>query len=175
MSFIRPEVARALSRGREVIAGIVVALVGLWLATRGGVVLLALGGVVVAAALALTLIAWRRMRFRLEVDAPGVVEIDEGRISYLGPIMGGSVSLAELSQIEVLLVAGRRRCWRLSQADGQALLVPMAAAGADRLYDHFAALPGADGRALVAALEGGDGRARTVWRRPGAALHRLAP
>ncbi|WP_116132487.1 hypothetical protein [Tropicimonas sp. IMCC34043] len=169
MSLVRPEIAAALSRGREVITGMAVALFGLWLATRGGAVFLMLGAAVGLAALGLTLIAWRRMRFRLEIDAPGVVEIDEGRISYLGPIMGGSVNLSELTEIEVLLVAGRRRCWRISQSDGQALLVPLAAAGADRLYDLFAALPGADARMLLSALQGNDARARTIWRRPLAA------
>ena len=56
------------------------------------------------------------------------------------------------------------RLWRLKQADGQALLIPVAAAGADRLFDAFATLPGMDTQALVAALEG-TGEDRVVWRR----------
>lgn len=166
MSFLRPEVQRFLTRWREVLTGFAACGVGLWLAGLGGPVFLTLGAVVSVAALALTVIAWRRTRFRLEVDAPGVVEVDESRISYMGPLMGGSVSLAELVEIDVIDVASTRRCWRLRQADGQALLVPLAAAGADRLYDHFAALPGAEARALLSALEEGSATGRTVWRRP---------
>ncbi len=131
--------------------------------------MLVLGGLVTVAALALTLLAWRRMRFRLDVDAPGVVEIDEARISYLGPVMGGSIDLSELVEIDVLEVGGSRRCWRLRQSDGQTLLVPLAAAGADRLYDHFATLPGMEAASLMSALDGDAASARTIWRRDASA------
>ena len=66
--------------------------------------------------------------------APGVVEVDEGQISYLGPAFGGSISVPELVELR-LLTAGGRRMWRLKQADGQALLIPVEAVGADRLFD----------------------------------------
>jgi hypothetical protein len=166
VSFVRPEIAATLRRWREVLVALAAALVGLWIASLGGLVTLSIGGIVVVAALALALLAWRRMRFRFDVAAPGVVEIDESRISYMGPIMGGSVSLAELVEIDVIDVAGSRRCWRLHQQDGQALLIPLAAAGAEALYDHFATLPGADPQAFFEALDGDVTRARMVWRHP---------
>jgi hypothetical protein len=52
----------------------------------------------------------------------------------------------------------------LKQSDGQALLIPVSAAGADRLFDAFASLPGMDSQALVTAAGGraGDG---VIWRR----------
>lgn len=166
MSFIRPEIAATLRRWREVLACLAAFLFGLWLASLGGALMLTLGVIVGGASLALAVLAWRRLRFRLDVSAPGVVEIDEGQISYMGPIMGGSVSLAELVEIDVIDVAGSRRCWRLHQQDGQALLVPLAAAGADRLYDHFASLPGADVQSLASALGGEAATGRRIWRRP---------
>lgn len=169
MSFLRPEAKRTLSRWSEVLAALAAGLFGLWVARLGGVVMLGLGLLILAASAGLALIAWRRLRFRMEIAAPGVVSVDEGRIGYMGPVMGGSVDLAELVQIEVLDVGGTRRCWRLRQADGQTLLVPLAAAGADALYDHFAALPGMETRALMAALEGEAVVARRIWHR------RIAP
>ncbi|RYH07287.1 hypothetical protein [Tropicimonas sp. IMCC6043] len=169
MSFLRPEVARALSRWSEVLAALATALAGVWLAGLGGLVMLVLGGLVIAVGLTLAVFAWRRMRFRMAIDAPGVVAVDEGRITYMGPIMGGAVDLAELVEIEVIDVAGSRRCWRLRQADGQMLLVPMAAAGAAALYDHFAALPGMEAKALMSALQGAAPHGRRIWSR------RIAP
>ena len=110
------------------------------------------------------LLALRRMRFQRPVDAPGLVEVDEGQVGYLGPSFGGYLSLRELIEIRVINLH-RQRHWRLKQADGQVLLIPVAATGAETLFDAFAALPGVDMSALAAAL---DSRADTqvVWRRP---------
>ncbi len=165
MSFIRPDVARALARRREALVALGVALFGLWLAQLGGPIMLVLGGLVTATGLLMAVFAWRRQRFRLEIDAPGVVSVDEGRITYLGPITGGAVALRELVEVEVIDLPGPRRCWRLRQADNQMLLVPLAAAGAEALYDHFAALPGMETRALMSALEGEAHPARQIWQR----------
>lgn len=169
MSFLRPEAARTLSRWSEMLAALATALAGVWLTHLGGLVMLVIGGLVIAVGLTLAVFAWRRMRFRLAIDAPGVVAIDEGRISYMGPVMGGAVDLADLVEIEVIDVAGTRRCWRLRQVDGQMLLVPMAAAGAAALYDHLAALPGMETKALMSALEGEALKGRRIWSR------RIAP
>ncbi|MDV7142693.1 hypothetical protein R3X27_08360 [Tropicimonas sp. TH_r6] len=165
MSLIRPELARTLTRWREALVALAVALFGLWLVGLGGPIMLVLGGLVTAMGLLMAVFAWRRQRFRLEIDAPGVVSIDEGRITYLGPIVGGAVALAELVEIDVIDLPGPRRCWRLRQADNQMLLVPLAAAGAEALYDHLAALPGMESRALMSALEGEAKPARRIWHR----------
>jgi hypothetical protein len=85
------------------------------------------------------------------VDAPGMVEVDEGQVGYFGPGDGGFVGLPELVELRLITVRGGR-FWRLKQADGQALLIPVDAAGAERLFDAFASLPGMDTQALVTAL-----------------------
>ena len=74
------------------------------------------------------------------------------------------VPLRELAEIRMIDVQGRGH-WRLRQADGQILLIPVSAAGADLLYDAFAALPGIDMGVLSRAV---DARAGTqvLWRRP---------
>lgn len=148
---IRPEVLARIHRYREAIgAGFVVAL-GLWLIGLGGYVLVPLGLVVGGVGAALTLSALRRARFAQTVATPGLVELDEGQVGYLAPEIGGFLSLDELIEIRLLILRGKRM-WRLKQADGQALLIPVDAAGAERLFDAFCGLPGMDSAALVAAL-----------------------
>jgi hypothetical protein len=185
MSLIRPQALATLSRWREVLLAAGLALFGLWLVRLGGLVLIPAGLGVLALAAGLGLNAWRRLRFGQAVAAPGLVEVDEGQIAYLGPEIGGFVSLPELVEIKLITLRGRR-LWRLKQADGQAILVPVDAEGAERLFDAFASLPGLDTAALLAALEADaatgstlpvrDGLAgmRLVWRRPeaGGLAHR---
>ncbi|MFZ1467392.1 MAG: hypothetical protein WAT09_00265 [Paracoccaceae bacterium] len=176
---IRPEARAALTRWSEPAIGATVLASGLWAATRGGWLLAVAGGAVAALGVAWVVLGLRRMRFLGRHDAPGLVELDEGRITYLGPRMGGSISLPDLAEIRLLTLRGRR-VWRLRQGDGQALLVPLDAAGAEALFDAFATLPGLSSAALVAALDGDapvgtrlpvtGTEDRLVWRRQGRGL-----
>ena len=149
---IRPEVMALLFRFREALAGGVVVAGGVWLILLGGFILIPLGLVVAAIGAALTVTALRRARFAQTVNAPGIVELDEAQVAYLAPDLGGFLSLDELIEIRLLILRGKR-VWRLKQADGQALLIPVDAAGAERLFDAFANLPGMDSAVLVAALQ----------------------
>ncbi|MEO6298513.1 MAG: hypothetical protein ABIV25_09555 [Paracoccaceae bacterium] len=151
MTFIRPELTELIWRAREVIWASLVVALGLWLIVLGGYLLIPLGLIVGGIGLVLALTAFRRMRFQQDVAAPGIVELDEAQVGYLGPEIGGFLSLQELVELRMLTLRGRR-LWRLKQADGQALLIPVDAKGADRLYDAFANLPGMDTAALLAAL-----------------------
>ena len=178
---LRDGAREALWQGREVIAGAVVLALGLWIASFGGVVLVPFGLAVAALGAGWVWTALRRLRFQATGDAPGVVEVDEGRITYFGPTMGGSIGLSDLAEVRLLRMRGRA-VWRLKQGDGQALLIPTQAAGADALFDAFASLPGIDLGAVVAALEGltGQGQAivpdiaenRVIWRRRGLGMVR---
>lgn len=167
---IRPAARTWLWLRREVIAALALAAFGLWLLRLGGWLLWPLGALVLALAAALGVTALRRLRFMQGVAGPGMVEVDEGQVGYLGPAFGGYVALPDLTELRLVTIQ-RRRLWRLKQADGQALLIPVDAAGADRLFDAFASLPGMDTAALVAALAAppaapGNGT-RVVWRRLG--------
>lgn len=161
--FIRPEAQASLRRFAEVILAGAAGLFGAWLLWLGGYVLFPLGLVVIALAALWALQALRRARFARSVAAPGVVEVDEGQVGYLGPVFGGYLSLPELVEVKVIVIHGQR-LWRLKQADGQALLIPMRATGAERLFDAFSALPGMDTQTLVEAVEDG-GSEGLVWRR----------
>lgn len=177
---IRDGARQALWQGREVIAGALVCLFGLWVASQGGYLLVPLGGLCGAAGLALATLGWRRLRFAADGDAPGVVTVDEAQISYMGPTVGGFVSLADLIEVRLVRMRGRR-LWRLKQSDGQALLVPLDASGAEALFDAFSALPGLSTGDLVAAIDvksmAGPGLVgaeisenRLVWARKGKGL-----
>lgn len=149
---IRPELKVALRRWREVIAAVGLALFGAWLIALGGWLLGPLGIGLVLLAAAWGLVALRRLRFLRGISAPGVVEVIEGQVGYYGPSFGGFVALADVTELRVIDLAGKRQ-WRLRTRGAEVLMIPVDAAGADRLYDAFAALPGIDMAAVTAALD----------------------
>lgn len=188
---IRPELRTAAWRWREVIYAGMTAALGLWLVRLGGLILIPAGLALIALGLGWAVSAWRRVKFAQGHEGPGLIEVDEGQIAYMGPGAGGYVALPDLVELRLMTLQGRR-LWRLRQSDGQALLIPVDATGAERLFDAFAALPGIDMAAVVSALqappvrgaqgqgETGSGpgfatgltiaeQSRLIWRRPGTA------
>ena len=127
MSLIRPAILQSARRAREVIAGSALVLGGAWVASRGGYLLVPFGLCLAGLGLGWAIMAWRRMRFAQGVSAPGVVEVDEGQIGYLGPDAGGFVAIPDLTELRLIDMRGRR-LWQLRQNDGQALLIPVDAA-----------------------------------------------
>jgi hypothetical protein len=168
MSFVRPEALAAIQRFREVAVAAGAALFGLWLIALGGVFFSVIGALLVAGAVGLAVTAIRRLRFGRGGDAPGIVRIDEGAVAYFGPETGGVVALSELVQVEAVSRHGIA-AWRLTQADGAALLIPVGALGSEALFDVFAILPGARASAFLDAHRGVDpaGGVRQLWRRDG--------
>jgi hypothetical protein len=168
MSWLRSEALEQLARWREVASAVGLAVFGAWLMASGGYVLPGLGAIFTLVGLAWGLIALRRLRFARPVSLPGLVEVDEGQIGYLGPGIGGFVALRDLTEIRMLTLRGMPH-WRLKQADGQALLIPLAAAGADQLYDAFASLPSIDMARLAAAAAPStkaQAGVQVLWQRP---------
>lgn len=164
---IRPELRAHLIRQREAYVAALALAASLWIGTRGGWLLAALGLCLAALAAGWLVLALRRARFARPVSDPGVVDLDEGRIGYWGiggGMLGGTMALEDLVEIRLLILKDSQ-FWRLKSRDGQALLVPVAAAGSEKLFDAFAGLPGIDMGAMAAAL---DRRltAQSLWRRP---------
>ena len=164
MAFLRPEAVSLLHRWREAIVAAAIVVSGLWILSWGGLFFAVLGGAVVLVGAGMGLLAVRRVRFARGAGAPGVVEVIEGQIGYFGPRHGGYVALAELSELSLVAYRGER-AWRLSQPDGTILFIPIAAKGAEALFDAFAGRPGLDTHALIAALDGPEIAARIIWRR----------
>ena len=159
---IRPE----LRPWAETVAALAATGFGIWVFSLGGWILWPVGALIAAASGAWALDARRRMRFRSNASAPGVVELDEGAIRYLSPdrVLGGEIPLRDLSEIRLMRLDGRRH-WRLKSLDRQALLIPVDARGAEELADAFAALPGVDMGRIAHALSGDGPAIQTVWTR----------
>lgn len=167
---IRPDLRAWLARWSEALVAGALAPAGLWLMLRGGWFFGLLGALVALVGAALLIGALRRLPFRRRIGAPGVVEIDEGAIRYYGAAaLGGEIALRDLTEIRLLRLKGRGH-WRLRNAGGEALLIPVDAAGAAMLADAFTALPGLDMGVVsgaLAHLADQSDAVRTVWRRPG--------
>jgi hypothetical protein len=155
---------------REVIAATGAGAAGLWLMALGGWLLVPVGLAVLVLAAGWAVIALRRLRFHRAVGAPGVVEVDEGQIGYFGPNFGGFLPIADLSELRLTDRDGVQQ-WRLKTHDAQVLLIPVAATGADRLFDVFATLPGIDMAAVTTALARRP-NPTPIWTRPTARIAR---
>lgn len=164
MSFIRPEVAAGLRQWRDALIGGAVALVGLRVAAVGSVFHMVLGGVLVLGGLALAYTGVQRARLR-GGDGPGVVQVDEGRITYFGPLDGGSVGVSDLSRIEIEPKGFPSPHWVLIGPDG-ALNIPVDAHGADALLDAFAVLPRLPTERVLRAAAHPPRARTTLWSRP---------
>ncbi|MBB4022715.1 MULTISPECIES: hypothetical protein [Actibacterium] len=150
---IRPELRAALARWREVLIGLGVVLAGLWLFGLGGLFFQAAGALSCALGLALGLVALRRLRFRRDGSAPGAVEVTEGQITYLAARGGGFAARSEITAVALGFAPGGQAQWRISQTGAPPLAIPVAALGAEALFDAFVALPGAQPSRFLAALD----------------------
>lgn len=163
MAFLRPEIAELAHRWREVLSGAAIIAAGGWLSTLGGWFYGGLGGLVALAGLGLAVSGARRLRFRPEGRAPGIVRMLEGQVAYFGPETGGFAALTELEELR-LEPRPHGPSWVLVQPAGP-LEIPVAAEGAELLHDWFAALPGMDLARLHAALGQPPQSPRLLWRR----------
>jgi len=161
---IRPELRAAFWRWREALAGVAVALLGLyWVIVPGGL-LFYLGFPVMLAGGALAVSGLQRARFRGSADGPGVVQIVEGRVGYFGPLTGGALDLADLDSLTLDHLANPPH-WRLHIRDQPDLAIPVGAKGADALFDAFERLPGLHTERMLGALRSGTG-VTVIWRSP---------
>jgi len=161
MSLIRPELAANLHRWSEVLASLALAAFGVWTLQSHDRFIQILGAIIIAAGLGLALVAWRRMRFHHDTAAPGIVQVVEGQISYFGPETGGFIgtgSMLELHLVDHGLV------WRMVAAEDE-LHIPVAAQGADALFDAFAQLPGLRMADVLHALDHPHAT-RVLWLHP---------
>lgn len=164
MSFIRPEAQAALTRWREALAGAAIVALGLYWALWVGGLLGWIGWLLVPAGAGIAVIGVQRARFRTAGQGPGVVLVDEGEITYMGPLGGGSVSVTDLERL-VLDPSARPAHWALQQPGQPVLHIPVNAEGAQDLFDVFAALPGLRTERMLAELRRDNAHAVVIWER----------
>lgn len=180
MSFLRPELAAMLRRWREPLAGVALAIAGLWWALRTGGAAPWLG-IAVAGLGGLTVwLGWQRAaRHGPEAAAslgPGIVAVREGQIAYFGPDTGGVADLDALVWVALERPGDPARPvqWVLGAAPAGGtearLSVPVTARGADRLFDVLAALPGFPSGHARAVVARPVTSFEPLWCRPGAAF-----
>ena len=169
-------------RWREGLVGLGLCLIGTYWIVTGLGLLSWIGWAVVALGLVVIWAGAQRARFRVGADGPGVVTVDEGQVTYFGPLDGGAVAMSELSQL-ALDPRGKPPVWLLSQPGQVDLSVPLDAAGADALFDVFAALPGIETEKMLTQMrahlrDAGQGPRGAVplhpiviWQKPRPRLH----
>ena len=169
-NLLRPEARDWLLRWREVLTGAAVALLGLWsaLTTFGVTRWLSVALILIGAALIWTGI--QRIRFRQGGGGAGVVQIDERRLMYFGPLTGGVIDMDDLTRL-VLDPSGHPPHWLLSGVGGQSLAIPVNAEGADALFDLFAALPGIKTEHMLEVLARTPDAQVTIWKSDRLRLH----
>jgi hypothetical protein len=94
---------------------------------------------------------------------PGVANVDERRVTYMGPETGGALSLDALRAVDV--ESGDAPIWILRQDGGPTLRIPAGADGADRLPEALASLPGFSELKALRALAAVGHALHPVWRR----------
>ncbi|QBF33563.1 hypothetical protein [Thalassococcus sp. S3] len=163
MSFIRPELQDALLRWREVVAGLALMALGLYWALSNGI-LFWLGLVLIAISAGLIVIGVQRARFRGQGGGPGVVQVDEGQISYFGPLTGGIVATAEIERL-ALDPTQMPAHWVLERPGQPPLHIPVTAAGADALFDVFSTLPGLKTSQMLSEMHSASPHPVVIWER----------
>ena len=172
MSFVRPEAASALSRWRGVLLSGAVILLGVWWALTSVGAIVWIGAVVALIGGAMLFSSLQRIRFGTDRNGPGVVHIDEGAIGYFGPLTGGDVARSEMTGL-ALDHASTPPHWILSQPGQGDLMIPLNAAGADKLFDTFSSLPGIRTERMLHEMRNGtDGRVM-IWQRNARPSHEL--
>lgn len=168
--FIRPDTARFFRRWAEPIGAGGLALLGLYLLYRGtmryNMVLQAIGLVLLLIGIAAFWAAYRRVQFNREGpnEGPGLIEVTERQITYLTPVGGGSVDLEAMTRLEIRYTMEFGRVWTLKQSEGPTLFIPISAAGSEKLFDAFSALPGMEPAKLIAAVNTESDQRVVIWR-----------
>lgn len=169
MSFIRPQARAALWRWRETLAGAAIAALGSYWLTGFGL-LQVLGGALVVLGAVFAFAGWQRARFRSLRGGPGVVQVDEGRVTYFGPLNGGSVDLRDLSLVS-LDPTSEPTAWLLRQGGAADLQIPINAAGAEQLFDAFSTLPGIRTEYMLNQLNKPADHPVVIWQKEAIRLH----
>lgn len=169
--FFRPEARALIHRWREVLAALLLVVFGLWWAATAAGVTVWLGYLACMIGAGWGWAAVQRVRFAQGDDGPGVVQVRERRLAYFGPLDGGVMDLDDLTGLALDPTSYPGPSWVLTGIGGQRLAIPVNAAGADQLFDAFAALPGIRTHAVLDVLSRTPDALVVVWARARPVLH----
>lgn len=171
MEFVRPEIRIWIWRWREALIGLAVLLLGFYWALKGLGIMAIVGFLLVLAGTLLIGAGIQRARFRIGSGGTGVVQVDEGQVTYYGPIDGGSVAVADLTLVELAPSQKSQPDWILHSPGAAPLRVPTNAEGAEALFDVFAALDGIQTERMLSQLNSAADRQVVVWQAKIVTLH----
>ena len=146
-----------------------IAALGLWLVLGPGLLLAVPGYALILGGVAGIWLGVQRARFRGAGGGAGAVQVDEGQITYFGPLTGGTVALREMNCLSLERTMFPAH-WRLDQPGQNSLLIPVNAAGSEALFDAFASLPGLRTERMLTELHATQHQAVVIWRRSGGQL-----
>ena len=174
MSFIRPEASQFLSTWAEpaIYAGVAIlcGVKGIGLLANGHGIGIVLAGIGLFAIFAFYGAVTRSVYAqRMREKGPGIVSIQEGRISYLGPLGGAILARDALISVDIVTnstaFGAADLHWILMDESHQKVAIPGAAADADKLLDALGALPGFNHDAFAKAMKAHGNERFAVWRR----------
>ena len=171
MTFIRAEAKEHIWRFRDALIGGAVSLIGVYLAVRSIGFVSIIGTSVAIAGALLVFAGIQRGRFRAGVDGAGVVHVDEGQVTYFGPLEGGSVVVADLEQVDLDPGPDTSPVWVLHDHSQPPLRIPADAQGAETLFDVFASLEGVQLEPMLATLNSNLKERAVIWKSKTRALH----
>jgi len=170
MSFVRPEAISYFQNYRGFILSAMITTAGLYILISSFGTTKIVGGVFLLIGLLVGHDAYRRFKFPDGRGGPGVLEIDERRVSYLFGGLETSISIDSLDRIELHRNVKGYVTWIFYGPDGM-LSVPGDAEGTDALFDALVALPGINYSQAEAALQGKEPDIFLIWQRDRAKLH----
>ena len=125
--------------------------------------------------LALLIAGLQRARVRPRSGGPGVIELDERRLTYLHPEHGTFVDLPAVTRVEIVTTdqgpAVDDLFWVFSGAGGQQVEIPGSAVGAEKLFDALASFPGADYQKVIEASGSTGSNHFVIWQKKTQRLH----
>ncbi len=171
MAIVRPEVIQSFSRFRDALVGVLVSMLGLYWAIDGVGFISILGTSLTLAGALLIFAGIQRGRFKTGTGGAGVVHVDEGQVTYFGPLEGGSVVISDLSRVELFPLSRKLSEWVLYDPGTDPLHIPTNAEGAEALFDVFSNLEGLQMEKLLDALKKHRRKQVVIWQSKHAALH----
>lgn len=171
MSFLRPEARKLVWRLREVIAATVLTAAMMWWAASSFGVMRWIVLTFAFLAFVCVLAALQRARFISGGAGAGLVEVDEGVVSYLTAMTGGQVEISEITSVMLLPALKGPAQWQIEAPGQPPLLIPVDAVDAEKLFDVFVSLDGIETEKMLRQIKETPDVPVVIWHKPILSLH----